>query len=141
MTNRHKLISVIGATVFTAGFFALSLLNDSAQQTLQFLPKGVAGAAIVAAVMLVLTLALFFPLRHRTPVTLALCFIPVTALWIACSEGRTWIWIAAVSAVIVILFGTVRWPEARNSTISWAGAGLMGVVLALCAALATLTIR
>ena len=53
MTNRHKLISVIGATIFTAGFFALSLLNDSAQQTLQFLPKGVAGAAIVAAVMLV----------------------------------------------------------------------------------------
>ena len=67
MTNRHKLISVIGATVFTAGFFALSLLNDSAQQILQFLPKGVAGAAIVAAMMLLLTLALFFPLRHRTP--------------------------------------------------------------------------
>jgi len=140
MTNRHKLICVIGSAVFAAGFFALSLLNSTVQEKLFGKLDNTLGAAIVALSMLALALILFFFLRQKNPVLLSFCFIPVTAIWIAFSEGPTWGWIAGLTAAIVLFLGSIRWTDVRNSTISWAGAGTMGVVLALCAALASLTI-
>jgi len=140
MTTRHKLISIAGAVLFTAGFFALSLLNNTVQEKLFGKLDNTLGAAIVAAAMLALALILFLFMRQKNPVILAFCFIPVTAVWISFSEGPTWLWIAFLTTVLVAVIGSIRWTGVRNSTISWAGAGTMGVVLALCAALASLTI-